>query len=552
MATTLVDIKEVYNETIADITSDSRKWQSFLSCASKNYKYDFDEQLLIYAQRPTAIACASYDTWNTKLNRIIKKGHSGIALITEKYGKPSIRYVWDVSDTQSIYGRKGKKVRVWNVGIAYQDQVVEALENRYGELENKDTFIDSLKSVATILVEDNITDYIDYLLDNKENTRLVNIDNDLIIQKYKNLLQKSIAYMLINKCVGNADKEFLYTDFQDIIMVQDLESVVSLGTATSDISEMTLLNIYETLKNIRINEIEKIRTFDNDKNIVYDKDELKERSEVNDNLQNSRRLQDTELESEREKLQHREIWSYEVGLPKEQEETFIRANENQGYTNRTPIRDRYDSRDESELDNERTYSTREYNRELEDGKSNEVDRTNEQLEESSRGDSNEGVNLQLRQENTNNSILFSDSRKDIIESELITNLEDLDDTNSFTVARVKTNLYSVELHYVNGIATVELGTRTNEDTWENEIVEADWFNKGLSTDSLFDKLEQIFNDEFSSVIYMYDKTDGEIGLLYDVLNKYKINDVELMYDDKDNLIAMDDENTWYYYLFFFS
>ena len=491
MATTLVDIKEVYNETIADITSDSRKWQSFLSCASKNYKYDFDEQLLIYAQRPTAIACASYDTWNTKLNRIIKKGHSGIALITEKYGKPSIRYVWDVSDTQSMYGRKGKKVRVWNVGIAYQDQVVEALENRYGELENKDTFIDSLKSVATILVEDNITDYIDYLLDNKENTRLVNIDNDLIIQKYKNLLQKSIAYMLINKCVGNADKEFLYTDFQDIIMFQDIESVVSLGTATSDISEMTLLNIYETLKNIRINEIEKIRTFDNDKNIVYDKDELKERSEVNDNLQNSRRLQDTELESEREKLQHREIWSYEVGLPKEQEETFIRANENQGYTSRTPIGDRYDSRDESELDNERIDNAGEYNRELEDGRSNEVDRTNEQLEESIRGDSNKGVNLQLTQENTNNSILFSDSRKDIVESELITNLEDLDDTNSFTVARVKTNLYCVELHYINGIATVELGTRTNEDTWENEIVEADWFNQGLSTDALFDKLEQI-------------------------------------------------------------
>ena len=183
MATTLVDIKEVYNETIANITSDSRKWQSFLSCASRNYKYDFDEQLLIYAQRPTAIACASYDTWNSKLNRIIKKGHSGIALITEKYGKPSIRYVWDVSDTQSMYGRKGKKVRVWNVGVAYQDQVVEALENRYGELENKDTFVDGLKSVATNLVEDNATDYIDYLINNKNNTRLENIDNEVIIDK---------------------------------------------------------------------------------------------------------------------------------------------------------------------------------------------------------------------------------------------------------------------------------------------------------------------------------------------------------------------------------
>ena len=545
MATTLVEIKDVYNETIATITSDSRKWQSFLNCASRNYKYDFDEQLLIYAQRPTAVACASYDVWNTKLNRIIKKGHSGIALITEKYGKPSIRYVWDVSDTQSMYGRKGKKVRVWNVGVAYQDQVIEALENRYGELENKDTFVDGLKSVATNLVEDNATDYIDYLINNKNNTRLENIDNEIIIDKYKKLLQKSIAYMLINKCCGNADKEFIYTDFQDIVMFQEVETLVSLGTATSDISEMTLLNIYETLKNIRINEIEKIRTFDNNNNIVYDKDELNERSDSNDNLQNSRRLQDTELTSEREELQHREVWSYEIGLSKEREEDVVRRNENQRHIDGTPTGDRYDSRNESELDNERLDSTREYNRELEDGKSNEVDRNNEQLEEYSRGNSVERSSLQLEQENTNNSILFSDSRKNIVESELITNLEELDDNNSFTVARVKTNLYCVELHYIDGVATVELGTRTSEDTWENEIIEADWFNKGISVDALFDKLEQIFNDEFSSMIYMYDKNAGEIGLLYDILNKYKIDDIELMYDDNGNIIAMDDEVIWY-------
>lgn len=545
MATTLVEIKDVYNETISNITSDSRKWKSFLSCASRNYKYDFDEQLLIYAQRPTAVACASYDVWNTKLNRIIKKGHSGIALITEKYGKPSIRYVWDVSDTQSMFGRKGKKVRVWNVGVAYQDQVIEALENRYGQLENKDTFVDGLKSVATNLVEDNATDYIDYLINNKYNTRLENIDNEVIIDKYKKLLQKSIAYMLINKCCGNADKEFIYTDFQDIVMFQDVETLVSLGTATSDISEMTLLNIYETLKNIRINEIEKIRTFDNNNNIVYDKDELNERSDSNDNLQKSGRLQDTELTSEREELQHREVWSYEIGLPKEREENVIRGNENQGYINRTSIGDRYDSRNESELDNERLDSTREYNRKLEDGKSDAVDRNNEQLEEYSRGNSVERSSLQLEQENTNNSILFSDSRKNIVESELITNLEELDDNNSFTVARVKTNLYCVELHYIDGKATVELGTRTSEDTWENEIKEADWFNKGISVDALFDKLEQIFNDEFSSAIYMYDKNAGEIGLLYDVLNKYKIDNIELMYDDNGNLIAMDDEVVWY-------
>lgn len=552
MATTLVDIKEVYNETIADITSDSRKWQSFLSCASKNYKYDFDEQLLIYAQRPTAVACASYDVWNSKLNRIIKKGHSGIALITEKYGKPSIRYVWDVSDTQSMYGKKGKKVRVWNVGIAYQDQVIEALENKYGDLTNKESFIDGLKSVATILAEDNSNDYIDYLINNKVNTRLENIDNDVIISKYKNLLKNSVAYMLINKCVGNAENNFLYTDFNDIVMFQDIDNIVSLGSAISDISEMTLLEIYETLKNIRVNEIEKIRTFDKNNNKVYDVDVKEERSDSNDNLQRSGILQNTEPKSETKEIQHRQIWSNEIGLSEEREESVIRANEDQGYTSRTPIGDRFNGNEESKFDIERDDDEGTNNRGIEREKSNEVDRIDEQFEESSRRNSNERVDSKL-DENTNNSILFSASKENGV-SEIITNINELEDNKSYTVARVMNKINAVELHYINGIPTVELGTRRNEDTWDNEIIDADWFNKNLSNEDVIKKIEEIFNDEFSDVMYLYDKNDGEIGLLYDTLNKYKINDIELMYDDNDNLLAMDDENIWHsseFYKFLF-
>ena len=552
MATTLVDIKEVYNETIADITSDSRKWQSFLSCASKNYKYDFDEQLLIYAQRPTAVACASYDVWNSKLNRIIKKGHSGIALITEKYGKPSIRYVWDVSDTQSMYGKKGKKVRVWNVGIAYQDQVIEALENKYGDLTNKESFIDGLKSVATILAEDNSNDYIDYLINNKVNTRLENIDNDVIISKYKNLLKNSVAYMLINKCVGNAENNFLYTDFNDIVMFQDIDNIVSLGSAISDISEMTLLEIYETLKNIRVNEIEKIRTFDKNNNKVYDVDVKEERSDSNDNLQRSGILQNTEPKSETKEIQHRQIWSNEIGLSEEREESVIRANEDQGYTSRTPIGDRFNGNEESKFDIERDDDEGTNNRGIEREKSNEVDRIDEQFEESSRRNSNERVDSKL-DDNTNNSILFSASKENGV-SEIITNINELEDNKSYTVARVMNKINAVELHYINGIPTVELGTRRNEDTWDNEIVDADWFNKNLSNEDVIKKLEEIFNDEFSDVMYLYDKNDGEIGLLYDTLNKYKINDIELMYDDNGNLLAMDDENIWHsseFYKFLF-
>lgn len=451
-----------------------------------------------------------------------------------------------------MYGKKGKKVRVWNVGIAYQDQVIEALENKYGDLTNKESFIDGLKSVATILAEDNSNDYIDYLINNKVNTRLENIDNDVIISKYKNLLKNSVAYMLINKCVGNAENNFLYTDFNDIVMFQDIDNIVSLGSAISDISEMTLLEIYETLKNIRVNEIEKIRTFDKNNNKVYDVDVKEERSDSNDNLQRSGILQNTEPKSETKEIQHRQIWSNEIGLSEEREESVIRANEDQGYTSRTPIGDRFNGNEESKFGIERDDDEGTNNRGIEREKSNEVDRIDEQFEESSRRNSNERVDSKL-DENTNNSILFSASKENGV-SEIITNINELEDNKSYTVARVMNKINAVELHYINGIPTVELGTRRNEDTWDNEIVDADWFNKNLSNEDVIKKLEEIFNDEFSDVMYLYDKNDGEIGLLYDTLNKYKINDIELMYDDNGNLLAMDDENIWHsseFYKFLF-
>lgn len=181
-----------------------------------------------------------------------------------------------------------------------------------------------------------------------------------------------------------------------------------------------------------------------------------------------------------------------------------------------------------------------------------MDRIDEQFEESSRRNSNERVDSKL-DENTNNSILFSASKENGV-SEIITNINELEDNKSYTVARVMNKINAVELHYINGIPTVELGTRRNEDTWDNEIVDADWFNKNLSNEDVIKKLEEIFNDEFSDVMYLYDKNDGEIGLLYDTLNKYKINDIELMYDDNGNLLAMDDENIWHsseFYKFLF-
>ena len=139
MATTVKLVNELFEETIDLISQDSENWQSFLKTASMNYTNSFSEQLLTYAQRPQTVSCTDIDTWNKTYKRYINSGCPGIGLLTVYNGKPGIRYVWGVDDTHSIYGRKGKELKVWQVPKVYEEQVIESLENKYGELNNKNT-----------------------------------------------------------------------------------------------------------------------------------------------------------------------------------------------------------------------------------------------------------------------------------------------------------------------------------------------------------------------------------------------------------------------------
>ena len=199
MATTVTVVNALYKDTIKEVSQDATNWQSFLRTASMNYTNSFSEQLLIYAQRPNAISCTDIDTWNDTYKRLVNRGTPGIGLLTEFNGKPRIRYVWGLNDTHSIYGRKGKKLKIWKVPKVYEDQVIESLENKFGELNNKDNLVNAIKSVATNLMEDNYNDYLDDLISNKFDTRLENISNDVIEKYYKKILENSIAYMIINR-----------------------------------------------------------------------------------------------------------------------------------------------------------------------------------------------------------------------------------------------------------------------------------------------------------------------------------------------------------------
>ncbi len=225
MASNLKLTKELFKETTEDVTSNSDNWQRFLSCAAMNYKYDFTDQLLIYAQKPTATACAEMNIWNEKLKRFVNKGANGIALIKEVNGYPRLRYVWDISDTHSIYGRNGKRLRVWNIPKVYENQVIEALCNRYG-LQFTNDLGDALKQVAIALSNDNFQDYLNDLFDNTKNTRLEFISRDVAEKEYKVLLTNSITYMIFKRCGINPSSFFSSTDFRNINMFQDINSII--------------------------------------------------------------------------------------------------------------------------------------------------------------------------------------------------------------------------------------------------------------------------------------------------------------------------------------
>lgn len=156
MANKMQLITELSNNIINEITNTPENWLSFLDTASNNYKYSFNEQILIYAQRPDATVCTDIDTWNKRLHRWIKKGSKGIALITNDNGIQGLRHIFDISDTYDKYGRN---VYIWQVENGTENEIIETLENRFGELDNKNDLAEAIINSVTNLVEDNFQDY---------------------------------------------------------------------------------------------------------------------------------------------------------------------------------------------------------------------------------------------------------------------------------------------------------------------------------------------------------------------------------------------------------
>jgi len=253
-------LTELYRETQRKVTAPS-EWQAFLAAACRNYRLTFDEQLLVYAQRPDATAVLEIERWNRQFGRWVNRGANGIAVFDgEHNGKPRLKYYFDISDTHEA--RFPRPVPLWTVREEYAPDIIETLENSFGELEHKEDLGEALLSAAKNAVEDNMPDYLSELKTLTEGSFLEELDELNLEVEYRRAVQNSIGYMLLVRCGLDPSDYFEDEDFRDVLNFNTPQTLNALGVATGDISQMCLSAISRTVLALQRQPQKENRTFE--------------------------------------------------------------------------------------------------------------------------------------------------------------------------------------------------------------------------------------------------------------------------------------------------
>lgn len=287
MARRYETITELYHETIAGLAA-PQVWQSFLTTACHNFRLPFDEQVLLFAQRPDATAVLPIDGkngWNQRFGRWVNRGATGIAVFDgDAVGRSRLKYYFDISDTHE--SRFARPVPIWTMRPEYEPAVTEALENSFGELEDKFDLAAALLSAAKNAVEDNMPDYLTELKYYKENSFLEELDDLNIEVEYRRALENSIGFMLLARCVIDPAEYFTDDDFRDVVDFNTPNTLNALGTATGDIGQMCLSVVSRTALTLQRQAERGNRTFAEKPTIQYPEAEqdttTTERSETNE------------------------------------------------------------------------------------------------------------------------------------------------------------------------------------------------------------------------------------------------------------------------------
>lgn len=302
MARSYKEVHEIWKERALEISSSPDHWISFLSTASWHYKYSFEDQILIYAQRPNATACAGYEDWNDKMNRYIRRGSKGIALLGDN--GYSLRYVFDIADTGSV---KHRPLKLWSIHEQDRSEIIEMLNDKYDIGENDDLG-DVLKALASMVAEDNYQDYAKPLVKYSQGSGLSELDAFEINHEFKTLIEHSLAYMLMNRCSIDPMKYLDLDDFSSITLFDTLDVIGQLGVTNCDLSREAFKDISNKAREIMI------RTFAENKNIEQNIEKEGSDLDARNHIQSGRRLPDAEYQGD-ETSAEQPIRKIEAGLP---------------------------------------------------------------------------------------------------------------------------------------------------------------------------------------------------------------------------------------------
>ena len=306
-------ILEMASQTARDIASNADRYTDFLITAASNYKYSFKEQLLIHAQKPDATACAEIDTWN-KLGRWVNKGTKGIALLIDRDVPYKLRHVFDISDTNS---RAGRNITLWQMKPEYEYAVSESLQASFGDVEEPRDFPHLLMDISGYAVEDNLSDYLMELNAVKAGSFLEELDDTSLEAWLKTTLKSSVAFMALSRAGYEPRRYFDREDFSHLFDFNTVEVISVLGAAVSDISEMVIREMGETVREMEKEEQRKIRTFAQYGSSAYhnNRTENKERSnEYGTDLYDAGGLSDSRSDRTGEP-EAWEVWNAAADLP---------------------------------------------------------------------------------------------------------------------------------------------------------------------------------------------------------------------------------------------
>ena len=390
-------ITELYRRTGVAVAKNPQAWQGFLSSACRNYKCRFDEQLLIYAQRPDAVAVAKLETWNRQFKRWVNKDSKGIAVFDPKGRRNTLKYYFDVSDThEGYYG--SRPVPIWQMDERYEQTVMERLSDRFGDVGSTD-LASALMETAKNAVEDNLQDYFSQLKDCTKDSFLEELDDFNIEVIYRRLATNSVAFMLISRCGLDTNEFFDREDFADIVNFNTPATINAIGVATSDIAEMALREISQSIRNVQMAEKDQNRTFAQRTQAQYDKDRQQpERSEYNErnHLQQTGGLSYSRPNiTDRARASAWQVRFDAQGLSGEAQASDLSQSADIGQAERASARGRADSTPEVGASDEAALSRAGRDRGTERESTDAVGRTDEQHPQPSGGSDTDRTDLQV-------------------------------------------------------------------------------------------------------------------------------------------------------------